>query len=77
MTVFEQDVALDGRPRDWNFGIYWVRMLFEEVTLAILAMTLMLRFPTCRLRIRLYVLKRYHLWEIHDELTSVLGGMSA
>lgn len=22
VTVFEQDAALDARPRDWNFGIY-------------------------------------------------------
>ncbi|KKY17442.1 putative monooxygenase fad-binding protein [Phaeomoniella chlamydospora] len=25
-TVFEQDKALDARPRDWNFGIYWAQV---------------------------------------------------
>ncbi|KAK7052878.1 hypothetical protein VNI00_004198 [Paramarasmius palmivorus] len=24
-TVFEQDAALDARPRDWDFGIYWAQ----------------------------------------------------
>lgn len=26
MTVYEQDSALNSRPRDWDFGIYWAQV---------------------------------------------------
>ena len=29
-TVFEKDLALNQRPRDWNFGVYWAQAPFEE-----------------------------------------------
>lgn len=29
-VVFEQDAALDSRPRDWNFAIYWAQVPLEE-----------------------------------------------
>lgn len=29
-VVFEQDASLAGRPRDWNFGIYWAQAPLDE-----------------------------------------------
>jgi hypothetical protein len=29
-AVFEQDASLAGRPRDWNFGIYWAQVPLAE-----------------------------------------------
>jgi hypothetical protein len=29
-VVFEQDASLAGRPRDWNFGIYWAQVPLDE-----------------------------------------------
>ena len=30
VTVYDQDAALDARPRDWNFGIYWAQIPLSE-----------------------------------------------
>jgi len=29
-TVFEQDAAIDARPRDWSFGVYWAQTRLGE-----------------------------------------------
>jgi hypothetical protein len=29
-TVFEQDAAIDARPRDWSFGVYWAQTPLKE-----------------------------------------------
>ncbi|KAF5373076.1 hypothetical protein D9758_001501 [Tetrapyrgos nigripes] len=29
-AVFEQDAAIDARPRDWSFGIYWTQTTLKE-----------------------------------------------
>jgi len=29
-TVFEQDAAIDARPRDWSFGVYWAQSRLGE-----------------------------------------------